>query len=315
MLKLFLASLITLSLFAKMDATLPTYSLTASGDVQDIVFHQDKLYAATSEGVVDIFDTLTKERIQAISIPDIKDFMGDSVSSKLYSVDLLNNKLLIVSQGMKGYRNLWLYSGTLKKIVGIDKKLFIKEARFVSDDAVILATLSNQIILYDIKTGQEMYNIQISASSFSDLSLSEDKKQIISTDESGIVRRIDTLSGSVVSVIGKENLDRVYQLDHKNGVTLTAGQDRKSVVYQNGGSDALDFHFLLYSCGLSPSGKVAGVAFNEENEVLIFDTKTMSKRAVLGANRATLTKILFISETELFVTSDSSKINFYKLGE
>lgn len=294
------------------DTLKPTYTLMSSGDVQDIVYKNNKLYSATSEGIIDIFDTKTKKRIQKINLPNIMDFMGDEVPSKIYSIDILNDKLLIVAQGMKGYRNMWLFDKQLEKAIDITKKLFIKEARFVDENSVILATLSNQIIYFDLKNKKQLYSVQISPSSFSDFALSEDKTKIIATDESGIVRIIDTKSGNIVKKAGDINLDRVYQLDFKNGVILTAGQDRKAVVYKNNKSDSIDFKFLLYSCGLSPSGKVGAVAYNEQNDVAVIDTNSMDILYSLIENKATLTKILFISESELFSTSDNEQINFYK---
>lgn len=215
---------------------------------------------------------------------------------------------------MKGYRNIWLYKDNkLIKTIDITKKLFIKEARFVSSDKIILATLSNQIIFYDMKESEKLYTVQVSSSSFSDFTLSEDKTQIITTDESGIVRVLDTKSGNIIKEYDSKNLDKVYQLDYKSEVVLTAGQDRKAVVYKDNQSDSLNFSFLLYSCGLSPSGKIGAIAYNEQNDLLVIDTKTMDKLYYLVGNKATLTKILFINETELFATSDSEQINFYKL--
>lgn len=292
----------------------PTYSLKASGDVQDIVYQDNKLYAATSEGSVDIFDTKDKKLIQKIKISNIKDFMGDSVASKIYSVDILNGQLLIVSQGMKGYRNLWLYSNNkLEKIIDITQKQFIKKGRFLSKNEIIFATLSNQIIKYDLDKKQIKYTIQPSSSSFSDFTLNEDKKKVAITDESGIVRVLDTKNGKLIKEYEAVNLDRVYQLDYKNEVVLTAGQDRKAVIYKGNKSNFLDFNFLLYSCGLSPSGKLGAVAYNEQNDVIVFDTKTLDRFYNLTKNKATLTKILFIDEKELFATSDSSKINYWRL--
>lgn len=310
---LFISIIFVFNSFA-IDTLAPTFFLKATGDVQDIVYEKDILYGATSEGVVDIFDIKQKKQIDQIKIPDIKDFIGDSVPSKLYSVDKLNDKLLIVSQGMKGYRNLWIYKNkNLEKKIDISKKLFIKKARFINDNKIILATLSNQIIYYDLSSQKKLYTVQISPSSFSDFTLNEDKTKIITTDESGIVRIVDVNNGNIIKEFESKNLDRVYQLDYKNNIILTAGQDRRMVIYKNNKSKYLDFDFLLYSCGLSPSGNLGAVAYNEENDILVVDTSSLDKLYKLTKNKATLTKILFINENSLFSTSDSEKINFYKL--
>jgi WD40 repeat protein len=242
--------------------------------------------------------------------------MGDKMPSKIYSIDLVNNKILIVSQGMKGYRNIFIYENKkLKKIIDIDKKYFIKKASFVDDEKIIFALLSNQIGLYNYKKDNLEYLFQVSPSSFSDFAISEDKKTIASTDESGIVRVIDIETGKTIRQPKAVNLDRVYQLDYKNGVILTAGQDRKCVVYKNSSAYFLDFDFLLYSCGLSPSARLAAVAYNERNEVLVFDVDSQKKLYKLMGQKATLTQILFKNNKEIFVSSDDPKINYFNLDK
>ncbi len=314
MIKIFISIFVFIVNVYAIQTLTPTYSLQATSDVQDIVYNDNKLYAATSQGTIDIFDITTQKLIKKIQLPNIKDFMGDEIASKVYSVDILNNNILIVSQGIKGYRNLWIYKDdNLKKVIDINKKLFIRKARYSDASTIILATLSNQIMKFNLDKNKIEYTTQVSSSSFSDFVLDENKMKVITTDESGIVRILKAKSGKLEKEYDSKNLDRVYQLDYKNGVVLTAGQDRKAVVYTDFDTKSLDFNFLLYSCGLSPSAKLAAVAYNEQNDVLVFNVSTLDKLYNLLDNKATLTKILFIDENSLFTTSDNEQINFYKL--
>ena len=312
MLKLILTFLLSLNLFA-VQKMQPTFSFKATGTVQSMVFENDLLYAGTDNGTVEIFQLKTKQKIKTIKIPDIKDFMGDTIAAKIYSIDKIDNKILIASQGMKGYRNIFIYeNNTLNKIIGIDKKYFFQKATFVSKNQIIFGLLSNQIGLYDIDKKKVQYLIQISPSSFSHFMISEDKKTLATTDESGIVRILDIQSGRVIQELKALNLDRVYQLDYKKGIILTAGQDRKAVVYNGFSPYHMEFNFLLYSCGLSPKAKLGAIAYNEQNEVLIFNINNQRKLFNLTGQKATLTQILFINENELFVSSDDPNINYFK---
>jgi hypothetical protein len=302
-----------INLFAMEDLE-PSKIFKASETVQSIVYKNNNLYAGTSEGKVEVFDTFTAEKIKEINIPEIKDFMGDIIPAKIYSIDLIDNKLLIVSQGMKGYRNIFIYENeNLKKVIDIDKKYFIQKANFISKDKIVFALLSNQIGVYDLKKEKLDYLIQVSASSFSDFSLSEDKKVLVTTDESGIVRKIKVENAQIFGENKNKNLDKVYQIDYKNGVILTAGQDRQAVIYKDFTDYSMRFDFLLYSCGLSPKAKLGGIAYNEKNEVLIFDVNTKEKLYNLKGQKATLTQILFKNKDEVFVSSDDSSINYFKL--
>lgn len=313
MARILLILIFTINLFAVQNLE-PTKVFTASGTIQSIVVNEDKLYAGTDNGTVEIFDINTEKKISTIKIPNIKDFMGDILPSKIYSIDLLNNKILIASQGMQGFRNIFLYENNkLKKIIGIEKGYYIQKASFISDNKIVFGLLSNQIGVYDFSKNKLDYLIQISPSSFSHFMLDEDKKTLATTDESGIVRILDLSTGQVIKQLKALNLDRVYQLDYKNNIILTAGQDRKAVVYKEFTNYSLDFDFLLYSCGLSPKAKLGAVAYNERNEVLVFDVDSQKKLYNLKGQKATLTQILFKNEKEIFTSCDDPNINYFKL--
>ena len=315
MAKLFLTLLLSLNLFAIQNLQ-PTTSFKATGTVQSMVYEDGLLYAGTDNGTVEIFELKTNKKVKTIKIPDIKDFMGDTIPAKIYAVDKLNNKILIASQGMKGYRNIFIYENEkLEKVIGIDKKYFFQRAAFVSKKQIVFGLLSNQIGLYDIVKKELLYLTQISPSSFSHFKVSEDKKTLATTDESGIVRVLDIQSGRVIEELEALNLDRVYQLDYKQGVILTAGQDRKAVVYNGLTPYKMEFNFLLYSCGLSPKAKLGAIAHNEQNEVLVFNINTQKKLFNLIGQKATLTQILFINENEVFVSSDDPNITYFKLQQ
>lgn len=293
----------------------PNLSLIASGDVQDMVISKNLLYVATNASKIDIFDIATKELVNSIEIPMIKDFMGKDIDTKIYSIDVLDDKVLFVSEGEMGYRNLWIYTNnTLQNVLDIKSKYFMRKARFVDNSKVLIGLLTNEHILYDTKTKKLIYNNQLSTSSFSDFTLSEDKLKFVSSDESGIARVVDTYSGKVLKEYDGQNVDKVFQLDFKKGVILTAGQDRRAVIYKPFGGYYLQFDFLLYSCALSENAKLAAVAYNIENDVLVYEVDTKNRLYELLDARATITKILFINENEILVSSDSKQINYYKLN-
>ena len=87
----------------------PTFVYEGSGGVTDLVYNDGKLYSATAEGAVDIYDTKEQKLIKTIRVPKIKDFIGDNVESKVYSVDIIDGKIMIASQGKKGYRRVHIY--------------------------------------------------------------------------------------------------------------------------------------------------------------------------------------------------------------
>ena len=294
----------------------PSKTLLASGAVTDLVLLENKLYAATAASSVDIFDINTNEKIDSLLVPKIKDFIGDTIDSKVYSVDVLGNSVLVLSQGEEGGRNIDNYKdGQIENIVEDSKRMFIARAKFLDENHIIYALLSNQIYLYDIKNKEVLKEIQVSQSKFSNFKLTNDKNKVVISDESGVITMLDSKSFEVIKKFRNQNLDNVFQVDIKDNLILTAGQDRRAAVYNIEKDTAYykEFSFLIYSAALSPSTNLAAVASDEENNVTIFDTKTKKNLHKLFQNKATLTNILFINENEIFVTSDDKQINYYKI--
>lgn len=292
------------------------YSLIASSAVTDLVLKDEKLYASTTASSVDIFNIGSREKIESIKLPKIKDFIGDDIDSKVYSIDVLKEKILILFQGEKGGRNISIYkNGIFDSIIEDKDKLFIARAKFIDENHIIYALLSNQIYLYDLKNKKILKEIQISQSKFSNFVLTQDKSKIIVCDESGVLTMIDSKNFEIIKTFENQNLDNVFQVDTKNGIIITAGQDRRSAIFYMNSKNAYykEFSFIIYSAGLSPSGNLAGVASDEDNNVTIFNTKTKEDLYKLTQNKSTLTNILFINENEIFVSSDDEKINYYKI--
>ncbi len=294
----------------------PDATYISSGAVVDLIFKNEKLYSATDASCVDIFDFKTKKIIQKIKVDKITDFMGDIIDSKVYSVDLIKDKLLILSQAQKGARRVHIYeNGKLNLVLPYTKKLFIAKAKFLDENTILLGLLSNEIVSYDIKKQAVNYRIQISQSKFSDFVLNEDKTEVIVADESGDLKIHKTKDGSFIKEFSGQNLDNVFQVDTKNGIIATAGQDRRVVIFAPKFKSAYykTAKFLIYSVGLSPSGKLVGYASDENNNVTVFNTITKSTLGTFGGNKMTLSNIVFINENEFFSASDDKTINFYRI--
>ena len=312
--KILLLFLLICSLNAKDLA--PSAKIEASGGVTDMVISNNKLYVATKAGKVDIFDVKTKKYLTSITLPLIIDFVGDEVESKIYSIDVLKNRVLIVSQGQKGGRNLSLFTDDkLTNIISDKKRMYIANAKFISDKEILFSTLSNQLYLYDLISGKNTYDKQVSQSKFSHFVLNEDKSEVIIADESGDLKIINVQNSHLRTTLKGQNLDNVFQVAWKNGTIITAGQDRRTVVYNNKNYQPYirESSFLIYGCALSNSGKIAAYSSDEQNNVTIFNTQSKENLFKLIDNKMTISKILFLNEHEVFIGTDDKVINFYKL--
>ena len=288
----------------------------ASGNVTDMVVSKGLLYASTDASCVDVFNLKTKKVIKKIKIDQIEDFTGEVIDAKIFTVDILDGKVLILSQGLKGYNRVYIYEhDKLSLLIADSDELAVSKAKFLDKNKILLALISDEIISYDIKNKKIIYRATSSASTFSDFDLSDDKKKVIVADESGDLQLLRTKDGSHFKSFSGQNLDNVFQVDYKKGIIVTAGKDRRIVIYNTllNSSYYKSSNFFIYSVGLSPSAKIVAYSSDVNNNVTLFNRKTKSTLGVFGGNRSTLSKILFLNENEFLVSGASQKINLYKL--
>lgn len=218
----------------------PVFKLQSIGYVSDFVVNKNLLYAANDMGTIDVFDLKTKKIINQITLPPVTSGRNRLIAANIMSVDYLNGKVLIVSIGKGLYRNVWIYENhELKNIADETKKLTIKEARFLNDGQIIFGTIGSDIILHDTSEKYNIYNRHVSHSTLGDMLLSSDKTEIITADESGEVQILDATNSKVKKRYSSQNVDNIFHVAYSNSTILTAGQDRRMAVYQNGIDDYL----------------------------------------------------------------------------
>jgi WD40 repeat protein len=316
-----LISILLFVLSVQAQTTIKPYDfIKASGNVIDIVVYDEMLLVSTDKGTIESYNIKTKKQLMQVKFPMIKDFMGDDIYPKVFSTDYLkiSKKYLAVVQAHSGYRELFVIKdGKKTKLISSKDKHFISKAKFVNENQIMIALLSNEFILYDIKDRKEIYRVHVSYSHFSDFMLSEDKSILVGSSESGEITVLNVEDGKIIKVLKGGNVDNVYKVDIKNSKVLAAGQDRRAIVYDldTGSYSRHDGHFLIYAGALSPSAKKAAFAFTEDNDIVIFDTVSDKQLYTLKGQKSTLNSIVFIGEDKLVSGSDDEFIMLWKLKD
>ena len=310
--------LFTLSAFAFTTVT-PVATIDINGTAKDMVLSANKLVVATDMGHIEVYDPISREKLQEISIPDVKDFMGDVMPARVMSTDVIGEQYLLLSDsGKGGYSNLHLFKeGKLNKLLGPEDKEAIIKARFVDETHILLGYLSDEVALLDTQSKKELYRTQLSESKFSDFMLNEKKTEAVFACESGVLSIVDVKSGKVRKELQGQNVDNVYKVDFKSGRVSGAGQDRRGALYdvERGSGSYIEGSFLIYATALSPNARKVAFAMDEKNNISIYSTSTKSKIALLKGQKSTLNVIIFQDEDRLFSASDDNKIMVWNLNK
>lgn len=316
--KIFIALL--LGVVGAHSATLfsPILEIEVKGTTKDMVLLNKELLIGTDKGMLQVYDYESKKFKKTIILPKVQDFMGDMIAPRVFSVDKIEERYLLLSDsGKGGYVNLWIHEKnvTTQLITSADKKAVIK-ARFINKEQILLGYLSNEAALFDIKSKKELYRVQLSESKFSDFALNEAKTQAVFSCESGVLNVIDTVTGRVIKVLKGLNVDNVYKVDFKQSIVSAAGQDRRASVYDalTGKGEYMEASFLIYATALSPSAKRVAFAMDEKNNISVYTRSSKKKIAELQGQKSTLNTIIFKDENTLFSSSDDNTLMMWKLN-
>lgn len=302
----------------------PTQILTLQNNIVSVKLIKDTLLIGTDFGEVLRLDKDENTPIVITKLPNIASYHNDSYAPKVYSLDFLNEKFLILSEGAFGTKDLFLfYDDILHPLKGLNN-LSIKKVAFINDNQVFLGLSSNEIILYDLKTQKIIYKKQLSEASFADFALDLELGRYVLSCESGILYYGEIQSGKVIQELEGANKDNVYQVKMARNSDivkfLAAGQDRHIGIYtlnlktNVNTFKSLDADFLVYSVGLSNNGKIGAYMVNEQSDIQVFDIESFTPLCILSGHKSLLNNIIFATSTKIISSEDGKNILMWEIS-
>jgi len=297
----------------------PSKSIKLEGTAQDMVYKDNSLIISTNEGKIFNYNIKDENLSHITTIPKIKDFMGDEINAKIFSVDYMDGRYLFLSDsGKGGFSNLWIKEdGKPKLILSADDKLTIIKARFIDKDHALLGLLSNEALLLDIPRKKILYRVQLEPSKFSDFALNEDRSKAVFSCESGVLSVIDTKNGHLIKKLKGVNKDNVYKVAFRKDIISGAGKDKRGSIYHldSGNGDFFQGNFMIYATAISPELKKVAFVMDENNDISIYDLQNKNKLATLHGQKGSMTVLIFKDEGTLFSAGDDNVVNIWKLKE
>jgi len=287
--------------------------LKLSGAITDIALLGTRAVVSTEWGKVYIVDLEGFSVLDEINIPDITDFTGEKQRAKVFSVDISpsGKRIAIVSEANLGKRTVFLYENhELKPVL---KYTNASKVRFLDEDRIVLATIANEVWLYDLARKETVYKYLVFRFVFSDMDLNEDRTLIAWGDESGKVFFIDPRTGRLLGVGTEGNKDKIFKLDFGKNTVIVGGRDKKAVVFsldekitgRKKMREALDdpsllkdvktrfinrkldfvllpekvfeVDFMVFAVALSPGDEYGAFTESEEGDVAVFRRGTWEK--------------------------------------
>lgn len=302
------------SIFAK--ETAPYRYITASEAVSDFVKADDTLIIGTKEGVVDIYDLKSDKIIDKIVLEKQINILGDEIGVLIASVDYLNGTILFATKKLDTYGELYIYENKkLVKILDTSEYITFEKIKFVDSQRVIINTMGNELMLFDIKKRKFLYREQLNLASFSDFALSEDKKYLYTADETPLINKIEIKNGNIVEQYNQANKRDIFSVDYKNGLLLSGGKDNRVVLYKTPAEYKMTMgDFFIYSVGLNPDATKAAFAKNENDEISVIDSKTLKELYLLKGHQTAIIKIDFYAPNELISADEGKRLILWKLN-
>ena len=289
----------------------------AGGDINDFVVDNNTLIACTQTGTIETYNLSTYKLVSRISFPKIKDFAGDLIDAEVFKIVKINSAVYAIVHGEGGFNDIYRVTGKKKEKLLTGKQLgsVAMSIGCGYDNKLIISLLSNEIIKYQLKEKKIEYRKQISNYAFSDMTFSEDKKFVFTSDESGEVHKVDLKTGLVVKTYKGQNVDNVISIDYASGIIVCGGKDRRFSVYNTKTGTA--FHkttnSFITAVGINKSGKIASWYDDATNNLIVYNISSKSEIKILSGHESMVTKILFTSDTQLISCGNDQQIIIWNL--
>jgi len=309
-----LLALLSVVLFA----LTPSKKITYNGYISKIAINSKYLIAGLENGQIIIKDMKTLKNIKTLTLEKIHDFMGDLIPMPVYSLDISpdGKKLMILAQGEDSKRVLFIYSFTNSKLEKIfTTKATLMKGRFISEDKIFFALLSDEAILYDLKNKKNIYRTQVGSYVFSTFALNETKTLAVFGDESGALKVVDVKTGKKIKEIAGYNKDKTLSCDIKKELLINASSDMRVGVYDlKTGYSKIEIKtgFLPYGAAISTDLKYFAFQYDEQNDIALY---SMNKKLIdtLKGHTMALNGIKFLDKNTILSFSPA-EILIWKLN-
>lgn len=269
---------------------------------------ENLLIITTDGGELVVYDMDTNTTKLDLELDNIKTFFGDDIKPRVLSGDMIGDKILMLGESDYGKKALYFYeNGNIAK-----KELQnegIKKALFVDENLVVLASMSNEIYLYNISQNKIISQKKFSTAALSDIEVRQGF--IFIGCESGIVYVFNPKSGDTQMV--PLHKDNIYDIEISSNIDIiSGGVDKHAGLYVNSQRKKFPSSFLVYAVGINIDGTKAALMSSENSDVTIFDTKSLDAVDKFNTGQSILNGIKFYGKNLLLTSAYEKNVKIWE---
>ncbi len=295
----------------------PVQKAMIKAGVLDMVMDDKYIYVATDASKVVVLDK-ELHPVSEIKVRKIKDFMGTLNDADIYSVDVIDGKILFLAQAEEGYSELFVHEGnTTTKVLDKSKMLYAKAAKYVDSEHALLALMSDEVILYDIVHQKVIKRAKFGEYFYSVIAMDKDRRHFVIGDEGGevIVGEAPTLKR--IKLFKNINKDKILSIDiNKNMIAAGSRADKTLAIYdwqENSHKVVKNPDFFIYVVGLSPNNRYVVYGDNDKYILKILDIGSMEQKYELAGHKNIVNVVRFVDQDTIITGSETGEIFKWRL--
>ncbi len=312
--KIFVVLLATVLFGAEL---VPVQKTDVKAAVLDIVDDGTNIYVATDASKILILDrNLSVQR--EIASRKIKDFMGTLNNADIYSVDVLDGKVLYLAQAEGGYAEAYLVDGEKKELVlSKDQMLYAKAAKYVDANHAVIALMSDEVVLYDFVAKKIVKRIKAGEYFYSAMTISPKRDMIAVGDEGGEIAIVDLKSFKRIKLFKDINKDKILSVAMSEKYVVAGSRADKTFALYDIVTGSVKTKknpdFFIYVAGIAPDSSVAIYGDNEKYMLKVVDTSMLEVRDTLVGHKNIVNVVHFLDPKTIITGSETGEILKWRL--
>ncbi len=295
----------------------PVQKAMIKAAVLNMVISEGRIYIATDASKVVILDRDLRP-VNEIKVRKIKDFMGTLNDADIYSVDVLDGKILFLAQAEEGYSELFVNDGNkTTKVLDKSKMLYAKAAKYVDSGHALLALMSDEVILYDIAHQKVVKRAKFGEYFYSVMAMDKDRRHFVIGDEGGEVIVGEAATLKRVKLFTNINKDKILSIDiNKNMIAAGSRADKTLAIYdwqENSHKVVKNPDFFIYVVGLSPTNRYVVYGDNDKYILKVLDIGNMEQKYELVGHKNIVNVVRFIDKDTIISGSETGEILKWRL--